>query len=122
MALSGRWYEDDPLAVFQPWAVSLARKGVRVVRDGLLLDVSFFDDAQLHPDWPSEQEQRWYQAPVSALSYNDNIVLVRASGGLRPGSPALLGFEPGKDALPVRAQQSQLVQLLVEALPDETAL
>jgi D-alanyl-D-alanine carboxypeptidase/D-alanyl-D-alanine-endopeptidase (penicillin-binding protein 4) len=92
--LSGRWYEDDPLAVFQPWAVSLARKGVRVVRDGLLLDVSFFDDAQLHPDWPSEQEQRWYQAPVSALSYNDNIVLVRASGGLRPGSPALLGFDP----------------------------
>ncbi|MGZ6970652.1 MAG: D-alanyl-D-alanine carboxypeptidase/D-alanyl-D-alanine endopeptidase [Thermoanaerobaculia bacterium] len=92
--LSGRWYEDDPLAVFQPWAASLARKGVRVVRDGLLLDVSFFDDVQSHPDWPTEQEQRWYQAPVSALSYNDNIVLVRASGGLRPGSPALLGFDP----------------------------
>src|ERR1019366_137683 len=92
--LSGRWYEDDPLAVFQPWAASLARKGVRAVRDGLLLDVSFFDDAQLHPDWPSEQEQRWYQAPVSALSYNDNVVLVRASGGLRPGSPALMGFDP----------------------------
>jgi D-alanyl-D-alanine carboxypeptidase/D-alanyl-D-alanine-endopeptidase (penicillin-binding protein 4) len=92
--LSGRWYGDDPLAVFQPWAASLARKGVRVVRDGLLLDVSFFDDVQSHPDWPTEQEQRWYQAPVSALSYNDNIVLVRASGGLRPGSPALLGFDP----------------------------
>ena len=92
--LSGRWYEDDPLAVVQPWAASLARKGVRAVRDGLLLDVSFFDDVQSHPDWPTEQEQRWYQAPVSALSYNDNIVLVRASGGLRPGSPALLGFDP----------------------------
>jgi D-alanyl-D-alanine carboxypeptidase/D-alanyl-D-alanine-endopeptidase (penicillin-binding protein 4) len=92
--LSGRWYDDDPLAVFQPWVASLARKGVRAVRDGLLLDVSFFDGAQSHPDWPTEQEQRWYQAPVSALSYNDNIVLVRASGGLRPGSPALLGFDP----------------------------
>jgi serine-type D-Ala-D-Ala carboxypeptidase/endopeptidase (penicillin-binding protein 4) len=92
--LSGRWYDDDPLAVFQPWVASLARRGVRAVRDGLLLDVSFFDDAQSHPDWPTEQEQRWYQAPVSALSYNDNIVLVRASGGLRPGSPALLGFDP----------------------------
>src|ERR1039457_4769406 len=92
--LSGRWYEDDPLAVFRPWAASLTNKGIRSVRDGLLLDVSFFDDVKSHPDWPSEQEQRWYQAPVSALSYNDNVVLVRASGGLRPGSPALMGFDP----------------------------
>ena len=92
--ISGRWYGDDPLAVFRPWAASLAKKGLRSVRDGLLLDISFFDDVQSHPDWPSEQEQRWYQAPVSALSYNDNIVLVRASGGLRPGSPVLLGFDP----------------------------
>ena len=92
--ISGRWYDDDPLAVFKPWAASLAKKGLRSVRDGLILDVSFFDDVQSHPDWPSEQEQRWYQAPVSALSYNDNVVLVRASGGLRPGTPALLGFDP----------------------------
>ncbi len=92
--ISGRWYDDDPLAVFRPWAASLAKKGLRSVRDGLLLDVSFFDDVQSHPEWPGEQEQRWYQAPVSALSYNDNVVLVRASGGVRPGSPALLGFDP----------------------------
>ena len=56
------------------------------MRDGLLLDVSFFDDVQSHPDWPSEQEQRWYQAPVSALSYNDNVVLVRASAGSGPAA------------------------------------
>ncbi len=92
--LSGRWYDDDPLAVFRPWVQSLARRGLRNVRDGLVLDVSFFDDVQVHPDWPAEQEARWYQAPVSALSYNDNVVLVRASGGLRPGAPAILGFDP----------------------------
>ena len=93
-ALSGRLYDDDPLAVFRPWAESLVRHGIRSVRDGLLLDTSFFDDARTHPDWPTEQEQRWYQAPVSALSYNDNVVLVRASGARRPGAPALLGFHP----------------------------
>jgi serine-type D-Ala-D-Ala carboxypeptidase/endopeptidase (penicillin-binding protein 4) len=92
--LSGRWYDDDPLAVFRPWAQSLVRSGLREIREGLVLDVSFFDDVQVHPDWPAEQEARWYQAPVSALSYNDNIVLVRASGGVRPGAPALLGFDP----------------------------
>jgi D-alanyl-D-alanine carboxypeptidase/D-alanyl-D-alanine-endopeptidase (penicillin-binding protein 4) len=92
--LSGRWYDDDPLAVFRPWARSLVSRGVREVRDGLVLDASFFDDVQVHPDWPAEQEARWYQAPVSALSYNDNVVLVRASGGVRPGAPAVLGFDP----------------------------
>jgi D-alanyl-D-alanine carboxypeptidase/D-alanyl-D-alanine-endopeptidase (penicillin-binding protein 4) len=92
--LSGRWYDDDPLAVFRPWAQSLVKRGLREVREGLVLDVSFFDDAQVHPDWPAEQEARWYQAPVSALSYNDNVVLVRASGGVRPGAPAILGFDP----------------------------
>jgi D-alanyl-D-alanine carboxypeptidase/D-alanyl-D-alanine-endopeptidase (penicillin-binding protein 4) len=93
-ALSGRLYDEDPLAVFRPWAESLAQRGLKTVRDGLLLDVSFFDDVTVHPDWPVEQEQKWYQAPVSALSYNDNVVLVRASAGLRPGAPALLGFYP----------------------------
>jgi len=93
-AISGRLYDEDPLAVFRPWAESLARQGIRAVRDGLLLDTSFFDDVKSHPDWPEGQEGRWYQAPVSAISYNDNVVLVRASGGLRPGRPAVLGFHP----------------------------
>ena len=92
--LSGRWYDEDPLAVFRPWAQSLVSRGLRDVKEGLVLDVSFFDDTQVHPDWPAEQEARWYQAPVSALSYNDNVVLVRASGGVRPGAPAILGFDP----------------------------
>ncbi|MGZ5428977.1 MAG: D-alanyl-D-alanine carboxypeptidase, partial [Thermoanaerobaculia bacterium] len=54
--ISGRWYDDDPLAVFRPWAASLANKGIRSIRDGLLLDVSFFDDVKSHPEWPGEQE------------------------------------------------------------------
>ena len=38
--LSGRWYDDDPLAVFRPvGAVARRRRGLREIRDGLLLDV-----------------------------------------------------------------------------------
>jgi D-alanyl-D-alanine carboxypeptidase/D-alanyl-D-alanine-endopeptidase (penicillin-binding protein 4) len=93
-AISGRLYDDDPLVVFRPWAEAIKAKGIRVVRDGLLLDNSFFDDERVHPDWPEEQAQNWWQAPVSALSYNDNVILVRSTGGLRPGAPARLGFYP----------------------------
>lgn len=93
-ALSGRLYGNDPLAVFRPVAESLAARGIRRIAGGLLLDASFFDDQRTHPDWPDEQAQYWWQAPVSALSYNDNVVLVRATGSSRPGAPAFLGFHP----------------------------
>jgi len=98
-AISGRLYEDDPYAVFRPWSASLRARGIRTIRDGLLLDTSFFDDERTHPDWPSAQEQNWYQAPISALSYNDNVVLVRVTGGLRPGGRASLGFYPAQPYL-----------------------
>lgn len=93
-ALSGRLYANDPLAVFRPVAESLYARGIRRIKGGLLLDASFFDDQRTHPDWPDEQAQYWWQAPVSALSYNDNVVLVRATGNSRPGAPAYLGFHP----------------------------
>jgi len=93
-AISGRLYDDDPWAVFRPWSAALSARGIVAVRDGLALDTSFFDDVTTHPDWPAAQEQHWWQAPVSALSYNDNVVLVRVTGGLRPGGRASLGFYP----------------------------
>jgi len=98
-AISGRLYENDPWAVFRPWSEAVQARGIRSIRDGLLLDTSFFDDERTHPDWPAAQEQHWWQAPVSALSYNDNVVLVRVTGGLRPGGRASLGFYPAKPFL-----------------------
>jgi D-alanyl-D-alanine carboxypeptidase/D-alanyl-D-alanine-endopeptidase (penicillin-binding protein 4) len=98
-AISGRLYDNDPWAVFRPWSEALRARGIRSIRDGLLLDTSFFDDERTHPDWPAAQEQHWWQAPVSALSYNDNVVLVRVTGGLRPGGRASLGFYPAQPFL-----------------------
>lgn len=93
-AISGRLYDDDPMAVFRPWAEAVRHRGVTTLQGGILLDTAFFDSQQVHDDWPAAQEQAWYQAPVSALSYNDNVVAIRATGAVRPGSPAILGFYP----------------------------
>ena len=65
-AISGRLYEDDPYAVFRPWSATLRARGIRTIRDGLLLDTSFFDDERTHPDWPAAQEQNWYQGDHGA--------------------------------------------------------
>jgi D-alanyl-D-alanine carboxypeptidase/D-alanyl-D-alanine-endopeptidase (penicillin-binding protein 4) len=91
--ISGRFYHDDFNAIFDRWADALLKLGVRRVTGDLILNASFFDDQARHPDWPSGQEARWYQAPISALSYNDNVVLVSIHPG-KPGRPAAVSIDP----------------------------
>ncbi len=92
--ISGRFYNDDFYAVFDKWASGLKGAGINRVTGELILNNSFFDSVMRHPDWPAGQEQKWYQAPVSALAYNDNVVLVGIRPGPRPGRPAAVSFEP----------------------------
>jgi len=92
--ISGRFYNDDYNAVFDKWAQGLVQAGVRQVFGDLILNASFFDGIARHPEWPSGQEMKWYQAPVSALSFNDNVVLVSIRPGIRAGRPALVSIEP----------------------------
>src|SRR5215471_10359769 len=87
--ISGRFYNDDFNAVFDKWAQGLVQAGIRQVVGDLVLNTSFFDNVARHPDWPEGQEAKWYQAPVSALSFNDNVVLVSIHPG-RPGTRAVV--------------------------------
>jgi D-alanyl-D-alanine carboxypeptidase/D-alanyl-D-alanine-endopeptidase (penicillin-binding protein 4) len=97
--ISGRFYNDDFNAVFDKWATGLKALGVTKVTGQLILNNSFFDTVTRHPDWQAGQEQKWYQAPVSALAYNDNVVLVGIRPGPRAGKPAAVSFEPATDSL-----------------------
>jgi D-alanyl-D-alanine carboxypeptidase/D-alanyl-D-alanine-endopeptidase (penicillin-binding protein 4) len=85
--ISGRFYGDDINAVFDKWAEGLRTAGITRVTGDIVLNATFFDSLARHPDWPAGQESRWYQAPISALSYNDNVVLVSVRPGARPGRP-----------------------------------
>ena len=92
--LSGRFYENDIAAIFDRWGEGLRLAGIGHVRGDLILNASFFDSTYRNPGWPAGQEARWYQAPVSALSFNDNCVSVSVMPGARPGAPASVRFEP----------------------------
>ncbi len=92
--ISGRLYGAKPTAVLEEWARAVAQAGIRGVRGGILADDSYFDSQHLHPGWPQGQHQAWYCAPVGALSFNDNCVLVVVKPGARPGDPALASTDP----------------------------
>jgi D-alanyl-D-alanine carboxypeptidase/D-alanyl-D-alanine-endopeptidase (penicillin-binding protein 4) len=97
--ISGRFYGDDYNYVFDQWVEGLAKSGIQRVAGDLILNSAFFDSVNRHPEWREGQESRWYQAPISALSYNDNVVVVAIRPGPRPGKPAAVSIEPQTDVV-----------------------
>jgi D-alanyl-D-alanine carboxypeptidase/D-alanyl-D-alanine-endopeptidase (penicillin-binding protein 4) len=92
--ISGREYDGDPFAAFRPWAAALREKGVRRIAGDLYLAHGLFEALQIHPDWPRDQLAEWYEAPVAALSFSDNCILVRVSPGRAAGQPAIVETVP----------------------------
>jgi len=92
--LSGRWFGGDPKKVLLRLADDLAAHGVTRVDGDLVLDASRFDDVFVHPDWPADQLDRWYAAPVAGLVYNDSCWDVTVHPGARAGAAARVAVEP----------------------------
>jgi D-alanyl-D-alanine carboxypeptidase/D-alanyl-D-alanine-endopeptidase (penicillin-binding protein 4) len=69
--------DDRPVDyVFDEWASALRSRGVAEIQR-IILDDTIFDDEPRHPDWPRDQADRWYQAPVGGLNVNDNCLDVK---------------------------------------------
>ncbi len=90
---SGRFYAGDPLGAFRRWAGVLKKRGVAKL-GRVLLDDGLFEPTVVHPNWPADQREKWYEAPVGALNLNDNCVDVHLRPGPAVGEPARIGIEP----------------------------
>jgi len=97
--ISGRFHDDDSFAIFDSWVAGLAKLGIVRVSGDLVLNASAFDGIYRHADWPPDRDSRWYQAPISALSYNDNVVIVSVGRGAIPGAPANVSINPDTDVV-----------------------
>lgn len=98
--------------VFQEWAAALRTRGVSSLSK-IVLDDTVFEQPGRHPDWPDDQADRWYEAPVGGLNFNDNCldvsVIVRGREielRLQPDLPA--GLVDSK--LAVGARQRPIVK------------
>ncbi len=59
--------------LFDEWAAALRARNVTSL-SGIILDDTIFEPPSRHPDWPNDQADRWYQAPVGGLNLNDNCL------------------------------------------------
>jgi D-alanyl-D-alanine carboxypeptidase/D-alanyl-D-alanine-endopeptidase (penicillin-binding protein 4) len=88
--------EGDPSLTrgdLEAFAKALVDKGVKTVGD-VLVDQSAFDERFVPPGF-EQQPDEWaaFRAPVSAVSFERNSVLVSIAPGER-GAPARVAFEP----------------------------
>lgn len=84
-------------AVFQKLAEQVAARGVREVSGNLIADDSYFLYEPFSHGWEEEDLQWGYGAPVTALAFNDNSLLLRARPGANAGETALVTIEPIAD-------------------------
>lgn len=89
---------DSITAVFHIWAEKLAAAGVRQVSGNIVIDDSIFDDRFVHPNWPADQFQAWYEAPIGGLNFNANCVSVQVKPG-KSGAAAIATLMPGTSLL-----------------------
>ena len=92
--ISGRFFDGNVTAVPAYWAGKIKEHGIQVVNGDIIADDSIFDREFVHSNWPKDQLTKWYCAPVSGLSFNDNCVDVRVKPGSNPGGLISVQIEP----------------------------
>jgi D-alanyl-D-alanine carboxypeptidase/D-alanyl-D-alanine-endopeptidase (penicillin-binding protein 4) len=93
--LSGRFSAtDDALEPMRQLAAQLRERGVVRVTGALVADASYLSGPPHGSGWAWEDLQWYFGAEVSALSFNDNLALVRVRPGGAPGLPCEVTVEP----------------------------
>lgn len=93
--LSGRLSAtDDALEPLRGLAGQLRARGITRVEGALVADASYLSGPPHGSGWGWEDLQWYFGAEVSALSFNDNLALVRVKPGAKAGEPCAIVVEP----------------------------
>jgi len=91
-----------PAPLFNEWAAKLSQAGIRRVDGRLIGDDNFFDDEGLGAGWAWDYLSAGYAAPSGALSYNENVAVIRAWPGKSAGEGVRVDLSPPGHLLEVR--------------------
>ncbi len=85
---------DPADAAFRELADQVAARGVREVQGDLIADDTYYLHEPYGHDWGVGDIQWGYGAPVSALAFNDNELLLQIQPGAAEGATALVSLTP----------------------------
>ncbi|HJN18874.1 MAG TPA: D-alanyl-D-alanine carboxypeptidase/D-alanyl-D-alanine-endopeptidase, partial [Armatimonadota bacterium] len=80
-------------------ASQVSDHGITRISGSIVVDASCFPGPPLGRGWPWNDESSGYQAQVSGLAVDSNVVRVEVTGGAKPGDPCALELEPESDYL-----------------------
>jgi D-alanyl-D-alanine carboxypeptidase/D-alanyl-D-alanine-endopeptidase (penicillin-binding protein 4) len=75
--------------------------GIQEIRGDLVVDGSFFDGPELHPDWDPEDLNDAFAAPVAAATLNENVERVRVEAGAWLGAQPTVHTFPPEAGIPI---------------------
>lgn len=99
-SLSPRFMRGGPSAPMDMLASLTSSAGVRKVTGDLIADASAFESRNIPEGWLTRYAGSAYAAPFSALSLNENIVVVSITPGAS-GSAATVALEPATSGMTV---------------------
>ncbi|MCG2589449.1 D-alanyl-D-alanine carboxypeptidase/D-alanyl-D-alanine endopeptidase [Rhodohalobacter sulfatireducens] len=73
-SISGEFYQDNPLFLFEKWADLLIDKGIQKIDGNLIGHTGLFDDIPYPEGWEWSDLSFYYAPEISALSFNGNVV------------------------------------------------
>ncbi len=73
-SISGTFYEDHPLFLFEKWTELLKQKGITKIDGNLMGSNGLFDDVPYPEGWEWNDLSFYYAPEISALSFNGNVV------------------------------------------------
>jgi D-alanyl-D-alanine carboxypeptidase/D-alanyl-D-alanine-endopeptidase (penicillin-binding protein 4) len=91
--ISGRG-QASVTALLEAALAQLKINGVKKITGGIIIDDTIFDRQYVHPDWPEDQMDRWYQAEVAGVSFNDNCIDLTLTHGAKAGDPINIAASP----------------------------
>ena len=92
--LSGLFHAGGAGQIFEEWADTLLRLGIKRITGDIVGDGSLFDDQYMGAGWSWDDEIHCYSAQISALSFNDNSVKLVISPAGEIGSPSIIETGP----------------------------
>ncbi len=120
-SISGRVFPYDrdlgaplSLAPIEDLADQIVKSGVKRIAGDIVGDDRLYPWAPYAPSWTLDDEVREFGAPVSALSLNENTLMLLIHPGAHSGDPATISLSP---ALEYFAIDNRLITVASNASP-----